>query len=62
MALVALAVLPAMTRNRLSSIFGAKEKEADESTEARSILFRTSVKYTIEHPVFGVGPAQFASF
>jgi O-antigen ligase len=62
MALVALAVLPAMTRNRLSSIFGAKEKEADESTEARKYLFRTSVKYTIEHPVFGVGPAQFASF
>ena len=60
--LVALAVLPPMTLHRLSSLFGTKDKEADESAEARKYLFRTSVKYTFEHPVFGVGPAQFDNF
>jgi len=60
--LLALAVLPSMTLTRLSSLFGSKEKEADESMESRKYLFKTSVKYTIEHPVFGVGPSQFANF
>jgi O-antigen ligase len=60
--LVALAVLPAMTLSRLGSLFGAKHQEADESAESRKYLFRTSVKYTFEHPVFGVGPAQFDNF
>jgi O-antigen ligase len=61
-AMVALAVLPAMTIHRLSSIFGVKEKEADESAESRMYLFRTSVRFTIEHPVFGVGPDQFLNY
>jgi O-antigen ligase len=60
--LLALAVLPSVTLTRLSSLFGSKEKEADESMESRKYLFKTSVKYTIEHPVFGVGPSQFANF
>ncbi|HEY9140535.1 MAG TPA: O-antigen ligase family protein [Bryobacteraceae bacterium] len=61
-ALAALAVLPAMTLNRLGSLFGAKDKEATESAESRKYLFQTSVKFTIENPVFGVGPGQFSNF
>jgi O-antigen ligase len=61
-AMVALAVLPAMTLNRLGSLFGAKDREATESSESRQYLFQTSVKFTVEHPVFGVGPGQFAVF
>jgi len=61
-ALLAVAVLPSMTLTRLSSLFGSKEKEADESMESRTYLFKMSIKYTIEHPVFGVGPSQFENF
>jgi O-antigen ligase len=60
--LVALVALPAGTLNRLGSLFGAKDAEATESAESRGYLFRTSVKYTIQHPLFGVGPDQFSSF
>ncbi|MGA2150461.1 MAG: O-antigen ligase family protein [Bryobacteraceae bacterium] len=61
-ALAALAALPAMTLSRLGSLFGATHEEARESAEARKYLFKTSVKYTIEYPVFGVGPGQFDNF
>lgn len=60
--LVALAVLPAGTLTRLGSLFGGKHEEARESAESRKYLFKTSVKYTFEHPLFGVGPAQFSNF
>jgi len=57
--LVAMTTLPATTRNRLGTIFGGKDIEAIDSAESRRYLFRTSVQFTIEHPVFGVGPDQF---
>jgi len=60
--LVALTVLPPETRDRLGSLFGEKHKEADESMESRKYLFRTSVRFTFEHPLFGVGPDQFPNF
>lgn len=60
--LLALIALPAVTLHRLGSLFGSKEEEAAESTESREYLFRTSVKYTIQHPLFGVGPDQFANY
>jgi len=60
--LVALMALPSMTLDRLGTVFGAKQEEAAESAESRGYLFRTSVLYTIQHPVFGVGPDQFSSF
>jgi len=59
---VALATLPAITLNRLGSLFGTRDAEAAESAESRQYLFRTSVMYTIQHPVFGVGPDQFSTF
>ncbi len=60
--LVSLVTLPTATLHRLGSLFGGKYEEAAESSESRQYLFLTSLKYTIEHPVFGVGPDQFATY
>ena len=59
---ISLAVLPSATINRLGSLFGGQNEEAEESGESRSYLFWTSVDYTLHHPVFGVGLGQFANF
>jgi len=59
---VSLAVLPSATLNRLGSLFGGQHEEAEESGESRSYLFWTSMDYTLQHPVFGVGLGQFANF
>ncbi len=56
------AILPRATLNRLGSLFGEEHEEAKESAEAREYLFQTSLRYTLEHPVFGVGVGQFANF
>jgi len=61
-AVAALVALPAQTLSRLGSLFGEKHQEAKESAESREYLFRTSVMYTIQHPIFGVGPDQFSNF
>jgi O-antigen ligase len=58
----AFAFLPSNALTRLGSLFGEEHQEAKESGESRSYLFRTSVQYTLEHPLFGVGPDQFANF
>jgi len=55
-------VLPHSTINRLSALFGEEHKEADESAASRMYLFKQSVLYTIQHPIFGVGPDQFSNF
>jgi O-antigen ligase len=62
MTVASLALLPGTTLNRLGTLFGAQDVGADESRESRSYLFWTSVHYTVEHPIFGVGLAQFANF
>lgn len=54
--------LPKATTARLGSLFGEQNKEADESAEVRSHLFRQSLVYTMQHPVFGVGPDQFSNY
>ena len=56
------AILPGVVLNRLGSLFGQENVEADESTDARGYLFRTSVRYTLEHPIFGVGLGQFPNY
>ncbi len=48
--------------DRFSTLTGAEHSEADESKESRSYLFWQSVRFTIERPVFGVGPGQFVNF
>jgi putative inorganic carbon (hco3(-)) transporter len=55
-------LLPGATLNRLGSLFGEQHLEAEESAESRGYLFRTSLRYTREHPLFGVGPDQFSTF
>lgn len=59
---IMLTALPGSTVNRLESLFGEQNLEADESAKARSHLFRQSLVYTIQHPLFGVGPDQFSNY
>jgi putative inorganic carbon (hco3(-)) transporter len=54
--------LPSITSNRLGTLFGEDNEEAQQSADARSHLFRQSVTYTIQHPLFGVGPDQFSNY
>lgn len=60
--LSALTLLPASTRSRLGALFGGQHVEAADSSASREYLFRMSVKFTFQHPVFGVGPDQFGVF
>jgi len=39
-----------------------KTASAEESSSARKYLLITSLKYTLEHPFFGVGAGNFSSF
>jgi O-antigen ligase len=59
---IIMVALPQSTSNRLASLFGEENLEADQSADARSHLFRQSLIYTIEHPLFGVGPDQFSNY
>ncbi len=57
-------VLPAYTWQRLLSVFqvaGANDK-ALESSDERQYLLKQSVIYSLEHPIFGVGPSQFINY
>jgi O-antigen ligase len=62
MAVASFAILPGATLSRLGSLFGQQHEEAEDSYEARSYLFWTSVQYTLQHPVVGVGLGQFPNF
>ena len=55
-------LLPSATLNRLASLFGQENIEADQSKDARDYLFKTSVRYSLQHPIFGVGLGQFPNF
>jgi O-antigen ligase len=55
-------LLPSVTLNRLGTLFGQEDIEANESTDARSYLFQKSVRYSLEHPLLGVGVGQFSTF
>ncbi|HMD70016.1 MAG TPA: O-antigen ligase family protein [Bryobacteraceae bacterium] len=63
-AMLLLATVPAASLRRLTEVWSgsvnnAESKEAMESSQARQYTLRTSIRYTFEHPLFGVGPAQF---
>jgi len=62
MAVVFAVGLPQATLGRLKTLVGEQNIEADESATSRSYLFRQSVLYTIQHPIFGVGPDQYSNF
>jgi O-antigen ligase len=59
---VFIAILPAATLGRLGNLFGQEHYEAEVSADIRSYLFKQSIAYTIEHPLFGVGPGQFSDY
>lgn len=55
-------LLPGNAADRLASMFGSKHEEALESGEARSYLLKQSLIYTVQHPLFGIGLAQFPNY
>lgn len=59
---IMLVALPDLASNRLGSLFGEQNVEAQQSADARSQLFRQSLTYTVQHPLFGVGPDQFSNY
>jgi len=58
----ALMFAPQSTIDRLKSLTGSEHKEADESAASRKYLFQQSLIFTLQHPIFGVGPDQFANY
>ena len=62
LAFIIMVALPSNTANRLGTLFGEQNSEATESSDARNHLFRQSVTYTLQHPLFGVGPDQFSNY
>jgi O-antigen ligase len=61
-ATVTLIFLPGQTLTRLATLFGQHDVEADESRASRMYLFQKSVQFTLQHPIFGVGPDQFSNY
>ena len=66
---MALVFMPALTIQRYLTVFSSQPativdleeyQGAVGSTEARMALLRTSIKMTIQNPLFGAGPGQFA--
>lgn len=66
---IAVAFMPALTIQRYLTVFSSQPQtivDLDEyqgavgSTEARMALLRTSIKLTLQNPLFGAGPGQFA--
>jgi O-antigen ligase len=61
-------VLPQANIARLATVFGGKvvegdaDDEASASMDSRQYLVKQSIAYTFQHPLFGVGPSQFANF
>lgn len=66
MAMVAIPFVPKESLQRLSTLFSssaaAKDSEAIDSQETRLALLQDSVKFTLEHPLTGVGPGEFMDF
>lgn len=54
--------LPHATTTRLTTLFGQEQQEAAESATMRAYLFKKSVQFTMEHPLFGVGADQFSNY
>ena len=54
--------LPKSTLDRIWTFYGKENDEAEESANSRSYLFRQSVIFTLQHPLFGVGPGEFSDY
>lgn len=59
--LIALPLVPSKSIERLQSLFqdSHKDTEAAESSEARTMLLKESIRMTFSNPLFGVGPGEF---
>jgi len=64
MALMVLVVLPQNLRQRYATLFTNEtpDTEAIESTAARTHLLRESIRFTLQHPILGVGPGEFSDY
>jgi len=64
MFLLVLAVLPQSMRERYATLFtnDTDDQEAVASTAARTHLLKASLQFTMQHPIFGVGPGEFSDF
>ena len=68
LAALMLAVLPTSNLLRLATLFGASAEktvnsaEAEESSAARQYLVEQSIKFTLENPMFGIGPGNFSNY
>jgi O-antigen ligase len=66
LATVVTIALPDAVLSRLSTLTTSSEDadnvEAAESARLRRSLLETGIRYTLENPIFGVGPEQFSSF
>lgn len=63
--LLAAMLVPAMPKGiveRLTSWNGGTDKAAVESAQTRMILLQKSLQYTVQRPLFGVGPQNFANY
>jgi O-antigen ligase len=67
---IGMAFIPDSVLRRYGTVFNGTSYEADmsadersaiESTRARKMLFEESVRVTLEHPFFGVGPGIFSA-
>jgi hypothetical protein len=58
-------LLPADTLQRILSFSSSEQgasQEALESSDARRYVLRKGIEYTLEFPIFGVGPGQFPMY
>jgi O-antigen ligase len=61
------ALLPRQTVARYLTLFGEEVNDnevggAESSKQARTHLFKQSLRITMEHPIFGVGPGEFTDY
>ncbi len=62
---LSVATLPRQVLTRYATLFGgssSEDQEAEDSQRTRTYLFKSSVAYTLEHPLFGVGPGEFSDY
>ncbi|MDP8988921.1 MAG: O-antigen ligase family protein [Acidobacteriota bacterium] len=64
MFLIVLFALPQTLLQRYATLFtnDTNDLEAVESTAARTHLLKASIRFTAEHPIFGVGPGEFSDY
>ena len=64
MALLVLAVLPQSLQQRYATLFtnDTDDIEAIDSTQARANLLHSSIRFTLQHPILGVGPGEFSDY